>query len=98
MTTPNTRGDLMQESMVPEDTLPLTRNKLLQLVANLVNTQPKREKIQVQEYDGKNHALYPQFETVFRAKFEQEADYFPSKANKVWFAVGKLKGKAACDI
>jgi hypothetical protein len=55
----------------------------------------KTEKIEIQPFDGEDSALYPQFETVLRAKFSLEAAKFPSPESKVWFAVGKLKGKAA---
>jgi hypothetical protein len=55
----------------------------------------KKEKIDVQPFDGSDYSLYPQFESVLRAKFIFEASSFPSEGAKIWWALGKLKDKAA---
>jgi hypothetical protein len=55
----------------------------------------KKEKIDVQPFDGSDYSLYPQFESILRAKFILEASSFPSEAAKIWWALGKLKDKAA---
>lgn len=55
----------------------------------------KKEKIDVQPFDGSDYSLYPQFESVLRAKFTLEAPSFPSESAKIWWALGKLKDKAA---
>lgn len=56
---------------------------------------PKTERIKVQTFDGSDYSLYPQFESILRAKFELEPMSFPSEAAKIWWALGRLKGKAA---
>jgi len=56
---------------------------------------PKKEKIDVQPFNGSDYSLYPQFESILQAKFYFEATSFSSEATKIWWALGKLKDKAA---
>jgi hypothetical protein len=56
---------------------------------------PKRDKIDVQPFDGSDYSLYPQFESALQAKFAIETVSFASEAAMVWWALGKLKDKAA---
>lgn len=63
--------------------------------ANQALANPKHAKIDVQPFDGTDYALYPQFESTLRAKFELEASTFRSESAKVWWALGRLKDKAA---
>ena len=61
----------------------------------MATAPPKKEKINVQPFDRLDYLLYLQFESVLWAKFIFEVLSFPSKAAKIWWALGKLKDKAA---
>lgn len=61
----------------------------------LVENMPAREKIDVPPFDGSDYSLYPQFESVLRARSQLEASSFPSEDAKIGWAQGKLKDKAA---
>src|SRR3979411_734843 len=79
-----------------QTTPPTTEQMMMAILHTLQATlAPKREKIDVQPFDGSDYSLYPQFESALQAKFAIETVSFASEAAMVWWALGKLKDKAA---
>lgn len=78
----------------------LTPNRLREAMnaaptSSAASTTLKPEKIDVPTFDGEDPASYPAWENIVKAKFANEAARFGSQSNAVWFANGKLRGKAA---
>jgi hypothetical protein len=50
------------------------------------------------KFDGKNLALYPQFESMLKAKLEIDCRTIGGENEQVWYAFGRLSGEAAGRI
>ena len=63
------------------------------VVRNLRQCLPKPD-----QFDGKNPALYPQFESILRAKLQIDGRTIGGETEQVWYAFGRLSGEAAGRI
>jgi hypothetical protein len=50
------------------------------------------------QFDGKNQALFPQFEGILRAKLNIDGRTIGGENEQVWYAFGRLSGEAAGRI
>ena len=69
-----------------------------QLVSAHVTTPhpPMKKKLPDPErYDGEDKAKYPSFETNLEAKIALDGNILGSRANQVWYAYGRLTGRAS---
>lgn len=68
--------------------------------SNLTNfiRRPKPSLPNPDKFDGKDLALYPQFEGILRAKLEIDGQSIGGEKEQVWYGFGRLSGDAAGRI
>jgi hypothetical protein len=69
-------------------------------VADLGSTlrRPKHSLTHPEKFTGEDEALYPQFKGLMEAKLEIDAQAIGSERERIWYAFGRLTGKAAGRI
>jgi hypothetical protein len=69
-----------------------------QITPDPVVRRPRPSLPHPDQFTGKNPALYPQFESMLKAKLEIDGRTIGEEKEQVWYAFGRLSGEAAGRI